>query len=291
MKVAVLTDSGSAITQAQAKELGVTVIPMPYMIDGNEYEEGINLGREQFYELLEAGSSISTSQPSPEKVLSVWDETLKTYDQIVYTPLSSGLSSSYQTAAMLAEDYEGRVEVVDNQRISVTQRQSVLDAKRLTDAGWDARRIRELLERTRLESSIYITVDTLKYLKNGGRITPAAAALGTLLRIKPVLQIQGEKLDSYSKTRTMKQAKSIMSAAIERDLKTRFDDPEAERCWLAVVHTENEDLAREYAAELRAAYPRTGEIYIDQLSLNIACHIGPGCLAVACTKCLEEVKG
>jgi len=283
----VATDSGSGITQAQAKELGIRVLPMPFMIDGQEYEEDINLKRDQFYELLTRGSDISTSQPSPAKVMGLWDEMLAEYDQIVYIPMSSGLSNSCETATMLAADYEGKVEVVNNQRISVTQRQSVLDAMEMAAAGWDAARIKEKLERTKMDSSIYITVDTLKYLKRGGRITPAAAALGTLLRIKPVLQIQGERLDAFSKARTMKQAAGTMTSALAHDLEKRFSDPEAEHTWLTVVHTENLAMAEELAAELRERYPKTPEIYIDQLSLNIACHIGPGCLAVTCTKCLD----
>ena len=225
MKVAIITDSNSGITQAQAKELGIYVLPMPFMIDGKEFFEDINLTQREFYEKLKDGSDISTSQPSPESVMNLWDTVLKEYDQIVHIPMSSGLSSSYQTANMLAQDYEGKVEVVNNQRISVTQRQSALDAKELAARGWDAKRIKEKLEEMKFESSIYITVDTLKYLKKGGRITPAAAALGTLLRIKPVLQIQGEKLDAFAKARTMKQAKSIMITAMTRDFEERFRNP------------------------------------------------------------------
>ena len=199
MKIAIMTDSNSGITQSQAKELGLYVLPMPFTIDGKDYFEDINLTQKEFYEKLREGSDISTSQPSPEAVTDMWDMLLKEYDQVVHIPMSSGLSGSFQTARMLSEDYEGKVEVVNNQRISVTQRQSVLDAKKLAENGMDAGQIREKLEKEKFESSIYITVDTLKYLKKGGRITPAAAALGTLLRIKPVLQIQGEKLDSFAR--------------------------------------------------------------------------------------------
>ena len=201
MRVAVVTDSNSGITQAEAIELGLNVIPMPFMIDGQTYEEGVSLTHEEFYERQAEDADISTSQPSPETVMKLWDDLLKEYDQIVHIPMSSALSGSCQTALMLAEDYEGKVFVVNNQRISVTQRQSALDAMELAAAGFTGEQIREVLERTKLDSSIYVTVDTLKYLKKGGRITPAAAALGTLLKIKPVLQIQGEKLDAYSKTR------------------------------------------------------------------------------------------
>ena len=201
--------------------------------------------------------------------------------------MSSGLSSSCQTALMLAEDYDGRVQVVNNQRISTTQRQSALDAVAMAAAGWDAAAIRGELERTKMDSSIYIMVDTLKYLKKGGRITPAAAALGTLLRIKPVLQIQGEKLDAFSKARTVKQAKSIMMSAVARDLETRYQDPTAQHTWLCVVHSCNYEAAREFAAELRQAYPGTPKIEIASLSLSVACHIGTGSLAVTCTKQLD----
>lgn len=287
MKIAVITDSNSGITQAQAKEMGIFVLPMPFMIDGKEYFEDINLTQKEFYERLKDGSDISTSQPSPEAVMDLWDKVLKEYDQIVHIPMSSGLSSSMQTAKMLAEDYEGKVEVVNNQRISVTQRQSALDARELAGRAMDARQIREKLEEVKFDSSIYITVDTLKYLKKGGRITPAAAALGTLLRLKPVLQIQGEKLDAFAKARTMKQAKSIMITAMSKDLEERFGDASGSNIHLEVAHTENEEAAEELKKELRERFPKTGEIVIAPLSLSVSCHIGPGSLAIACSKVLD----
>lgn len=287
MKIAIITDSNSGITQAQAKEMGVFVLPMPFMIDGKEYFEDINLTQKEFYERLKDGSDISTSQPSPEAVMDLWNKVLKEYDQIVHIPMSSGLSSSMQTAKMLAEDYEGKVEVVNNQRISVTQRQSALDARKLAERGMDAGQIREKLEEVKFESSIYITVDTLKYLKKGGRITPAAAALGTLLRLKPVLQIQGEKLDAFAKARTMKQAKSIMITAISKDLEERFGDASGSNIHLEVAHTENQEAAVELKKELRELFPKTGEIVMAPLSLSISCHIGPGSLAIACSKVLD----
>lgn len=287
MKIAVITDSNSGITQAQAKEMGIFVLPMPFMIDGKEYFEDINLTQKEFYEKLKDGSDISTSQPSPEAVMDLWNQVLKEYDQIVHIPMSSGLSSSFQTAKMLAEDYEGKVEVVNNQRISVTQSQSALDAVMLADRGMDARQIKEKLEEVKFESSIYITVDTLKYLKKGGRITPAAAALGTLLRLKPVLQIQGEKLDAFAKARTMKQAKSIMLTAMSKDLEERFGDPQGSNIHLEIAHTENEEAALEFKQELRELFPKSGEIVIAPLSLSVSCHIGPGSLAIACSKVLD----
>lgn len=287
MKIAVVVDSNSGVGLEEADDLGLVVLPMPFMIDGETYEEGISLDQEGFYRYQEAGAEIKTSQPSPDTVMSLWNRLLEDHDQIVHIPMSSGLSGSCQTALVLAEEYGEKVQVVNNQRISTTQRQSALDAVAMAAAGMDGAAIRQELERTKMDSSIYIMVDTLKYLKKGGRITPAAAALGTLLRIKPVLQIQGEKLDAFSKARTVKQAKTIMLSAVARDLETRFQDPEAEHTWLSVVHSCNREAAEEFAAELRQAYPRALEIDIATLSLSVACHIGPGSLAVTCTKQLD----
>lgn len=284
MKIAVVVDSGSGVSRQEAEKLGLFVVPMPFMIDGKEYEVDYNMTTEEFYEKLNGDAQISTSAPAPTRMTELWDQLLNEYEEIVHIPLSSGLSSTCQTAMMLADDYDGKVQVVDNQRVSVTQLQAALDAKLLAEQGMSAAEIREILTQEKLESSIYITLETLYYLKKGGRITPAAAALGTLLRLKPVLQIQGEKLDAYSKARTMKQAKATMLSAVEHDLKERYHDPEAEHVWIAVAHSQNEEAAKEFAAELRALYPKTGEIRIAPLALNIACHIGPGCLAVACCK-------
>ncbi len=288
MKIAIVTDSNSGITQAQAGELGIYVLPMPFMINEETFEEDINLTHEEFYKRQAENADISTSQPSPQDVTDLWDKLLaEGYEQIIHIPMSSGLSGSCQTARMLAEDYEGKVFVVNNQRISVTQRQSALDAKELAEAGFNGEQIFEILERVKMESSIYITVDTLKFLKKGGRITPAAAALGTLLRIKPVLQIQGEKLDSFSKVRTMKQARATMLAAAEKDLRERFADADAKNTWLFVAHTQNEEMAEEFVKEIEERYPEAGAVYMAPLSLSIACHIGPGSLAVAMSKKLD----
>lgn len=287
MKVAIITDSNSGITQEEGKKLGIRVVPMPFMINGEEYLEDITLTQQEFYAKLGEGSDISTSQPSPESIMALWDEVLEEYDEIVHIPMSSGLSGSCQTAMMLAEDYDGKVEVVNNQRISVTQRQSALDAKELATKGMCAAEIKEKLEAVKFDSSIYITLDTLKYLKKGGRITPAAAALGTLLRLKPVLTVQGEKLDAFAKARTMKQAKSMMVAAITKDLEERFGDRTGKNVHLEVAHTDNQEEADEFAKELRELFPATGEIVIAPLSLSVSCHIGPGSLAVACSKVIE----
>ena len=286
MKIAVVTDSNSGITQAQGKELGITVLPMPFMIDGNEFFEDISLTQQEFYGKMEEDMDISTSQPSPESIVELWEALLEEYDGIVHIPMSSGLSGSCQTALMLAEEFDGRVQVVNNHRISVTQRQSALDALEMAGKGMDAVQIKEVLERTGSKSTIYITVDTLKYLKKGGRITPAAAALGTLLRLKPVLTIQGEKLDAFAKARTMKQAKSMMISAIQHDLETRWDDKEGKKTHLEIAHTNCEEAALQLKEELLELFPDT-DIHIDPLSLSVACHIGPGALAIAAVKKLE----
>lgn len=283
-KIAIVTDSNSGITQAQAMELGIRVLPMPFMIDGETYFEEITLSRREFYERLASDADISTSQPSPESVMQLWDELLADYDEIVHIPMSSGLSGSCQTAAMLAQDYEGKVHVVNNQRISVTQRQSVLDAIALAGEGKSGSEVKKILEEDKFNSSIYIMIDTLYYLKKGGRITPAAAALGTLLRLKPVLQIQGEKLDAFAKARTVNQAKSIMINAIRSDIEKRFGGVSPEnQMYLQIAHTENEAAAEQLRDELAAQFPDY-PVYVDHLSLSVSCHIGPGALAIACAK-------
>lgn len=289
MKIAAATDSNSGITQEQAKQLGVHVLPMPFMIDGQMYYEGVDLTHEEFFRRMEEGADITTSQPSPGEVTDFWDKLLEEYDAVVYIPMSSGLSGSCQTAMLLAEDYEGKVYVVNNQRISVTQMQSVLDARDLIKKGYAAAQIRDILEETKFDSSIYVTVTTLKYLKKGGRITPAAAMLGTLLQIKPVLTIQGEKLDAFSKARTLKQGKTIMMTALKKDLETRFHDPEARHTWLEIAYTCSDEMAQEFKETVAEIYP-DANICIAPLSLSIACHIGPGCLAVACSGHLKELE-
>lgn len=289
MKIAVVTDSNSGITQAQAKEMGVAVLPMPFMIDGETYYEDITLTREQFYQRLKDNADIATSQPTPDSILKMWDKRLKEYDQIIHIPMSSGLSGSCSTAMMLAgeDEYEGKVFVVDNRRISVTQYQSVKDAQMLAAMGMDGTQIKKRLEKTAADSVIFITVDTLKYLKKGGRITPAAAALGTLLKIKPVLIILGEKLDSFAKARTMKQAKTMMMNAIQKELDGRLHDSECRNCHLAIAHTDNEEAALEFKKEVEERFPNA-DVYMAPLSLSIACHIGPGSLAVTATRKMEE---
>ena len=270
-RIAIVTDSNSGITPEKAKEMGIYLLPMPFLIDGKEYLDGVNLFPGEFYEYMENGAEVSTSQPSPESVMGLWDNLLKEYDEIVHIPMSSGLSGSCQTAKMLAEDYNGKVH-------------SIMDAKNLVQAGKSAEEICRILESEGLEASIYITLVTLKYLKKGGRITPAAAALGTMLRIKPVLQIQGEKLDAFSKVRTMSAAKRVMLDAIRSDLEKRFSGCKMR---IAVAHTNNEAAAMEFKKEIEAEFPGYTDIIVNELSLSVACHIGAGSLAVACSKIVE----
>lgn len=281
-KVAIVTDSNSGITQKKGEELGIYVLPMPFFIDGELYLEDITLSQKEFYERLKADSDISTSQPSPGHVMELWEKVLKDYDEIVCIPMSSGLSSTCSTAMSIAVEYKGRVQVVDNQRISVTQEQSVYDAMKLRDEGKSASEIKEILEREKMLSSIYITVDTLKYLKKGGRVTPAAAALGTVLNLKPVLQIQGEKLDAYAKVRGWKAAKKTMLNAIEKDLNGRFADVKDDMV-LGMAYTCSKEDAQEWKAEIMERFPGY-EIVEGPLSLSVACHIGPGAMAVTCMK-------
>ena len=282
-KIAVITDSNAGFTRQEAEKLGIFVVPMPFMIGDETFFEGITLSREQFYEKMASGANIVTSQPSPSDVMSIWDKALEEYDEVVHIPMSSGLSGSCQSARMLADDYDGKVEVVNNQRISVTQKRSVLDALEMAEAGMSAAPICEELEHVKYESSIYIMLDTLHYLKKGGRVTPAAAAVGTLLRIKPVLQIKGERLDAFSKARTIAQGRNIMINAMKHDIETLYGGLDKETVWLYAVHANVPDQFAEFSAEVRAAFPGFN-VQDDVLSLSIACHIGPGALAIACSK-------
>lgn len=288
-KIAVVSDSNSGITQKEAKELDIKILPMPFFINGETLYEDIDLTQDEFYQKLTENVEISTSMPLVGNVTDLWDELLKEYEEIVYIPMSSGLSSSCETAYMLSQEYDGKVQVVDNQRVSVTLKQSVLDAKALAEKGKNAKEIKEILEREKLESSIYIMVDTLSYLKKGGRITPAAAALGTILKLKPVLQIQGEKLDAFAKARTLKQAKSIMIEAMKNDFANRFQDEKGEHMHLEMAYTHNLDEAEEFKKEVQEAFPNM-EITMNPLALSISCHIGPGSLAIACSKKIPELE-
>ena len=288
-KVAVMTDSNSGITQMEGKEMGIGVVPMPFTIDEKTYFEDINLTRKEFFQMMEDGKDIVTNQPSPGDLMDMWDKALEKNDQVVYIPMSSGLSGSCQSARMLANDYNGRVFVVNNQRISVTQRRSVEDAMTFAQNGLDAARIREILERERFDASIYIMLDTLKYLKKGGRITPAAAAIGTLMRIKPVLQIKGERLDAFSKARTLAQGKTTMINAIHHDIDTLYGGMDPENVYIYAVHAQVPEAFSVYKEEVAAAFPGM-KIEEGQLSLSVCCHIGPGALAIACVKKSEKLR-
>ena len=282
-KVAVMTDTNSGIIKDEAKTLGVALLPMPFIIDGKDYLEGVNLTHEEFYKLLDEGADVSTSQPTPASICDMWESLLESgYDEVVYIPMSSGLSQSCETAIGFSKQYDGKVFVVNNQRISVTQRQSVVDAVKLAGLGKSGKEIKEILERDTLGASIYITVDTLKYLKKGGRVTATGAALGSVLNIKPVLQIQGEKLDAYAKVRGMKAARQTMIEAMKNDVKTRFAELEKSgrlAIYIAYSYVDDETL-QSWIDEVQESFP-SYEIVSNPLSLSVACHIGKGALAVA----------
>ena len=287
-RIAIVTDSNSGITQKEGKELGISVIPMPFYINDELYFEDITLTQEEFYQKLDEDADIKTSQPAPGDVLDLWEKLLEDHDEIVHIAMSSGLSSSCATAAMLADDYDGKVQVVDNQRISETQRQSVADAMKLAEEGKSAKEIKDILEADQLDSGIFIMVDTLKYLKKGGRVTSAGAAIGTVLGIKPVLQIHGEKLDAFAKTRGVKQAKKKMIAAVRKELEERFPDGDfAKHAYLQSAYTKDKEAALKWKEELMAEFPEM-EFQQDPLSLSVACHIGAGALAVAWTHKIED---
>ena len=286
MKVAILTDSNTGLfAEDEKKYNGLYIMSMPFMIDGENYYEGINLTHQQFYEKLKGDAEIFTSMPAIGEVVDKWEELLKEYDQVVYIPMSSSLSMSCQTAINFARDYEGKVFVADNQRISVTQRQSVFDALKMAQEGKNGQEIKDYLESTKKDSSIYIMVDTLKYLKKGGRITPAAAMIGTLLKLKPVLQIQGGKLDNYAKTLNERVARQKMIDAMEKDLETRFARYVSDKSMkLYVAYTNCLDKAKDFAEQIKKEIPDLEISAIDSLSLQIACHIGDGAIAIACAR-------
>ena len=289
--VAIVTDSNSGISQAEGKELGIYVIPMPFLVDGKLYFEDVDMNKEQFYHFLENDADLSTSQPSPGDVMDLWDKLLKESDEIVHSPMSSGLSASCSTAMGLARDYDGKVQVVDNQRISVTMQQSVMDAKHLVAAGKSAAQIKEILEKEALESSIYLMVDTLKYLKKGGRITPAAALLGSALNLKPILQIQGDKLDAYKKVRGVKAAKKNMLEAMKKDVEGRFSDYVTKgQLKLHVAYTTDEETAKQWKEEVQNMFPDIAITRMDPLSFSVTCHTGPGVLAIAASHALDVTE-
>lgn len=279
-KIAIVTDTNSGITQEEAKELGIYLIAMPFFINKNTYYEGITLSQEEFFKKLEDDENISTSQPSPGTVIELWDNLLKDYDYILHIPMSSGLSSSMETARMLSSDYEGKVLVVDNKRISVTFRQSILDALYLIEKGLSAKEIQEILEKEALESIIYVTVDTLKYLEKGGRITPAVAALGSMFNIKPVLLIDGGKLDTYKKVRGLKSAQKAMIEAIKNDIENRFKGTDY---LIQTAYSGDLEQGKKWNETVKQAFPEH-DVYNDVLPMSICCHVGPGALGITCVK-------
>ena len=288
-RIAIVTDSNSGITQTESENLGITVVPMPFYIDGELYYEDIDISPERFFRFQDSGADITTSQPIAGDLLSLWRGLLETHDSVLYIPMSSGLSGACSTATAMSQDFGGRVQVVDNQRISLTMRSSVYDALKLADKGLSAKEIKEILEQDGLNATIYIMVDTLKYLRKGGRITPAAAAIGSILRIKPVLQIQGDKLDSFAIARSVSQAKSIMCEALKHDFTTRFSCPEdGDGMQLDIAYTGSPNNAEAYMDELKAVFPAcAASMVVNPLSLSVSCHIGSGALAVAASKKLD----
>lgn len=289
MKIAIVTDSNSGITQEEAQKLGIFVLPMPMLINGDTYYEGTSMTQEKFYELLSQDADVSTSQPNIEDLTEFWTNILRDHDEIVHIPMSSGLSGSCATAEMLAKDFDGKVTVVDNHRISVTLRSCVWDAIELVKEGKSASEIKKILEEYGEKSSIYIMVDTMKYLKKGGRVTPTAAMIGTVLNIKPVLQIQGGALDAYAKVRGNKAAVESMLDAVRKDLSTRFkSSADNGRVKLFVAHSNNEEEAREFAKTIEKTFEGLKVASIDPLSLSVACHIGSGSLAVGCTEDISD---
>ena len=286
MKTAIITDSNSGITQDEAKELGIFVVPMPVLVNGELFFEDLTLSQDEFYQKLKSDANVSTSQPNPLDVGEIWEKALETYDSVIHIPMSSGLSETCHTLSHYADTesrFKDKVFVVDNQRISITQRQSVMDALNMAKDGKSAKEIYTWLMETKMQSSIYIMVDTLKYLKKGGRLTPAVAAIGTLLKIKPALQIQGEKLDQFAKVRKLSDAKTTMLKAIKKDLDTRFADiVKAGKMTISVAHTENLAEAEKFKDEICEIFPDAEFCFVNPLSLSVACHIGPGALAVAC---------
>ncbi len=280
-KIAIVTDSNSGITQKQAEELGIFVLPMPFSIDGEMYFEDITLTQEEFYKKLMGGANVVTSQPSPGSLIELWDKILESYDEVIHIPMSAGLSGSCQTAQMLADsDYPGKVFVVDSRRISFTQIANVHTALDRIKEGKSALEIQTELEKDALETSIYVCAATLEYLKKGGRITPAAALLGGMLKIKPILHVAGEKIDSFAKARTVSKAYTIMLDALQNDIETKLDiEGKGKNVGINIAYSYDEELAKEVQALVQARF-ENHTISIHRLSLSVSCHTGPGTIAI-----------
>lgn len=293
MKTAVMTDSNSGITPEEGKKIGIYSLPMPVIIEGDVFYEGKNITQEEYYDAMTSGKNVTTSQPSPGDVMDMWDGILKEgYEQVVYIPMSSGLSASCHAAIQLSEEYDGKVQVVDDHRISVTMRESVLEAKWMANQGMTAEEIKKRLEENAYNSSIYIAVDTLEYLKKGGRVTAAGAAIGAVLNIKPVLTIQGEKLDAFTKVRGMKKAELKMLEAIEEDLNTRFADVDRKQLRLGAAGTfqKQEDADQWYKMVKDTFEKEIHDIYYDSLSFSIECHVGPNAIGIGISVITRDEK-
>ena len=293
MKTAVMTDSNSGITPEEGKKIGIYSLPMPVIIEGDVFYEGKNITQEEYYGAMTSGKNVTTSQPSPGDVMDMWDGILKEgYEQVVYIPMSSALSASCHAAIQLSEEYDGKVQVVDDHRISVTMRESVLEAKWMANQGMTAEEIKKKLEENAYNSSIYIAVDTLEYLKKGGRVTAAGAAIGAVLNIKPVLTIQGEKLDAFTKVRGMKKAELKMLEAIEEDLNTRFADVDRKQLRLGAAGTfqKQEDADQWYKMVKDTFENEIDDIYFDSLSFSIGCHVGPNAIGIGISVVTRDEK-
>lgn len=283
--IGIATDSHSSITMEEAQKLGIMLLPMPFYVDGECFYEEVSLTREAFFEHLNAGRKVTTSQPSPQEVMDFWSEGLKKYEKIVYIPMSSGLSGSCNTAKMLAEEeeYEGKILVVDNGRISTPLHRSVLDALEMVEEGFTAEQIKGILEEAREEMTIYLGVETLEFLKKGGRVTPAAAALGTLLNIKPVLKLEMGVLEAHKKCRGMKKVKKELLEAMKHDLETRFKEQyERGEVYLLSATSADEEIEAAWVEEIKAYFPDM-DVMNDKLSLGISCHTGEGALGIGCS--------
>ena len=293
MKTAVMTDSNSGLTPEEGKKIGIYSLPMPVIIEGDVFYEGKNITQEEYYGAMTSGKNVTTSQPSPGDVMDMWDGILKEgYEQVVYIPMSSALSASCHAAIQLSEEYDGKVQVVDDHRISVTMRESVLEAKWMANQGMTAEEIKKKLEENAYNSSIYIAVDTLEYLKKGGRVTAAGAAIGAVLNIKPVLTIQGEKLDAFTKVRGMKKAELKMLEAIEEDLNTRFADVDRKQLRLGAAGTfqKQEDADQWYKMVKDTFENEIDDIYYDSLSFSIGCHVGPNAIGIGISVVTRDEK-
>lgn len=284
-RVGIVTDSHGGISLMQARELGIKVVPMPFYFGDDCYYEGISITREEFFERLNNGESVSTSQPSPETVMEAWREALSEYEKVLYMPLSSGLSGSCNTARMLAmeEEFEGKVFVVDNGRIATPMHRSILDALELIDEGFSAQEVQAILEEAGSKMSIYIAVETLEHLKKGGRITPATAAIGTVLNIKPILKLNTGVLETYQKSRGMKKARQEMLAAMKYDFDVTFKEyADNNEIYLMAASSADEVTTQEWVDEIKAYFPGM-EVLCDDLSLGISCHTGEGALGIGCS--------